>query len=374
VEQQRVAVVGGGVLGTSTAVHLARAGADVRLVTEAGLASGASGRSLSWLNSSSAYSGPYHALRLLGLERYRALAARADPDGGTRYLRMDGGLRWLAEGETGRLRELHEHQQRVGYPSSWLMPEDVGRLVPGVDPAAVPAAGAVLNREEGWVDLPSLVDVLARELVALGGSLVTDAGPAEVVVRDDRVAAVSTAAGGRVDVDAVVVATGAGVPAALRRIGVDVPDATAPALLVRTTPVTTSLRAVLNTPRVSLRPTPDGRLVMDAGWSEREVVTRDDGSYLVRPQTVQGLLDAASAVLAGHPRLELESYGVGPKPVPGDGEPVLGPVDGVDGYHVAFTHSGATLGLVCGELLAAEVLGGAPDPRLEPFRVARFTR
>jgi glycine/D-amino acid oxidase-like deaminating enzyme len=177
-----------------------------------------------------------------------------------------------------------------------------------------------------------------------------------------------------VDVDAVVVATGAGVPAALRRIGVDVPDATAPALLVRTTPVTTPLRAVLNTPRVSLRPTPDGRLVMDAGWSEREVVTQDDGSHLVRPQTVQGLLHAASAVLAGHPHLDLESYGVGPKPVPGDGEPVLGPVDGVTGYHVAFTHSGATLGLVCGELLAAEVLGGAPDPRLEPFRVARFTR
>jgi glycine/D-amino acid oxidase-like deaminating enzyme len=372
--QQRVAVVGGGVLGASTAVHLARAGADVHLLTEAGLASGASGRSLSWLNSSSAYSAEYHALRLLGLERYRTLAARLDESGTlTRYVRMDGGLRWVDEGETDRLRELHEHHLRVGYPSSWLTPDDVARCVPGVDPAAVPDAGAVLNPGEGWVDLPTLVDVLARELAALGGRVGTDAGPVDVEVRGGRVVAVA-AAGERVEVDAAVVATGAQVPAALRRIGVELPDATAPALLVRTTRVQTPLRAVLNTPRVSLRPAPDARLVMDAGWSEREVGAQEDGTYQVRPETVRGLLDAASAVLAGHPHLDLESVGVGLKPVPGDGQPVLGRVGAVAGYHVAFTHSGATLGLVCGELLAQEVLGGAPDPLLEPFRPGRFSR
>src|SRR5437763_1638626 len=47
----RVVVVGGGVLGTSTARFLAREGAEVVLLTEGALANGASGRSLSWLNS-----------------------------------------------------------------------------------------------------------------------------------------------------------------------------------------------------------------------------------------------------------------------------------------------------------------------------------
>jgi glycine/D-amino acid oxidase-like deaminating enzyme len=151
-----------------------------------------------------------------------------------------------------------------------------------------------------------------------------------------------------------------------------VPDATAPALLVRTAPVDTALRVVVNSPHVSLRPAPDGGLVMDAAWSEREVATREDGTFEVRPATVGRLLDEASAVLSGHPRLTATSYGVGPKPVPGDGEPVLGPVPAVAGYHVAFTHSGATLGLVAGELLAAEILTGEPAPLLAPFRVDRF--
>ena len=47
----RTAVVGGGVLGVSTATQLVRAGADVVLMTEGELTSNASGRSLSWLNS-----------------------------------------------------------------------------------------------------------------------------------------------------------------------------------------------------------------------------------------------------------------------------------------------------------------------------------
>src|SRR5215211_8666415 len=111
----RVAVVGGGVLGVSTAVHLARGGADVRLVTETQLASGASGRSLSWLNSSAAYSEPYHALRMLGLERYRAFAARGGSTAVTGYLRMDGGLRWAAHGEADDLRTLHEHHLMTVY-------------------------------------------------------------------------------------------------------------------------------------------------------------------------------------------------------------------------------------------------------------------
>jgi glycine/D-amino acid oxidase-like deaminating enzyme len=112
--------------------------------------------------------------------------------------------------------------------------------------------------------------------------------------------------------------------------------------------------------------------VLDSGWSEEEVVVREDGTYEVHDSTVQGLLREASAVLEGNPVLTAESYGVGPKPIPGDGEPVLGALVEVDGYHVAFTHSGATLGLIAGELLAEEIVSGRPSPLLEAFRPSRF--
>jgi glycine/D-amino acid oxidase-like deaminating enzyme len=105
---------------------------------------------------------------------------------------------------------------------------------------------------------------------------------------------------------------------------------------------------------------------------EEEVVRRPDGSYEVKDATVQGLLNEASAVLEGNPHLVLESYGVGPKPIPGDGEPVFGELQGIPGYHVAFSHSGATLGLIAGELLASEIVTGEPHPLLATFRPGRF--
>ena len=40
--------------------------------------------------------------------------------------------------------------------------------------------------------------------------------------------------------------------------------------------------------------------------------------------------------------------------------------------HVAFSDSGATLGLIAGELLAEEIVSGEPSSLLEPFRASRF--
>nr|WP_254807072.1 FAD-binding oxidoreductase [Streptomyces rapamycinicus] len=238
--------------------------------------------------------------------------------------------------------------------------------------AAVPEYGAIFNPGEGWVDLPSLIETLAKEFTALGGELATDTGPAVVRTADGRVTGVHTRSGLSFDADAVVLATGANTPAMLSRLGVSLTDRTPISLLVRTEPIGTPLRAVLNTPRVSIRPTPDGALVLDSAWAEEEIVRHEDGTFEVRRSTVDGLLAEASAVLAGTPVLPPASWAAGPKPIPADGEPVLGELDEVAGCHVAFTHSGATLGLIAGELLAEEIVTGRPHPLLAAFRPGRF--
>jgi glycine/D-amino acid oxidase-like deaminating enzyme len=77
-------------------------------------------------------------------------------------------------------------------------------------------------------------------------------------------------------------------------------------------------------------------------------------------------------VLAGRPQLAAATYGIGPKPIPGDGEPVLGQLGDISGLYVAFTHSGATLALIIGELLAYEIMTGRSHPLLAPFAASRF--
>lgn len=368
-DRPSVVIIGGGIFGVSTALHLVRQGSRVTLVTEGFLGSGASGRSLSWLNSARFRSVAYHRLRMVGIDRYRTLATQHPQ---ASWLRFDGGLTWDADDESNAIDAAEAHERSIGYDVMRLAPEEVSAVTAGVDARAITQQGALFNPGEGWVDLPALIDLLATELRMRGGEIVEGAGIASVLVRNG-VARGATAADGRLfEADACLIAAGPSTPAMAADLGGEIPDASPIGLLVKTAPVETALRAVLNTPRVAVRPTPDGALVLDSAWSEAEMRVNADGSYEVRPDTIDGLLREASAVLAGNPRLAFGSYGVGRKPIPGDGEPVFGALDGIGSCFVAFSHSGATLGLIAGELLADEIATGRRSPLLDDFRPGRF--
>ncbi len=363
-------VIGAGIFGVSTAVQLARRGVHVTLLNDGAPANGASGRSLSWLNSARFRSEPYHRLRMTGIDRYRTLAARfptAD------WLRFDGGLTWDADDARNEIDAAYRYEVSIGYDARRVAAAEVAALTPGVDARAITAQGAIFNPGEGWVDLPALIAHLLQEFLANGGRLVTDQGAAKVIVENGRAVGAHTAAGNRFEGDAVLLATGPSVPAMVAEAGQRIDDGTPVALLIMTKPLHHPLKAVLNTPRVAVRPAPDGGFSVDADWAADEVSTNADGSYDVRQSTLDALLAEASKILEGHPKLEVAAYGAGRKPIPGDGEPVMGELSAIPGYYVAFSHSGATLGLIVGELLAYEIATGARHPMLASFRPERFS-
>lgn len=367
--KQRIVVVGGGVFGFSSALNAARLGADVTLVTDRKIASGASGRSLSWLNSARFRSPDYHRLRMAGIDRYRTLFAT---NRASSWLRFGGGLTWDADGADNAMDKVYAHERSIGYDTLRLDASGVAAAVPGVDPRAVPVQGAIFNPGEGWVDLPMLIDHLHDHFAGYGGKVIQEAGAAKVRTQNGRVVGIDTDGGHQLNADAVLLATGPSVPTLAAELGVIIPDATPISLLAKTKPIETSLQAVLNTPGIALRPTPDGALVMDSAWSEEEIAGMDRHDIAIPSELLQRLLDEASKVLAGNPTLELASYAFGPKPIPADGEPVFGALDAVPGCFVAFSHSGATLGLIAGELIAAEIICGEQNPLLAPFRASRF--
>lgn len=173
--------------------------------------------------------------------------------------------------------------------------------------------------------------------------------------------------------DATVLATGPSVPSMAAQAGQIVGDGTPIALLIQTKPVAHPLRAVLNTPRVAIRPAPGGTFAVDADWAADEGVShRQDGGLDIDSAVVKELLAEASKVLEGNPKLEVAFIGAGGKPIPSDGEPVIGAFKAIPGYYVAFSHSGATLGLIVGELLAHEVATLTEHPMLATFRPERF--
>jgi glycine/D-amino acid oxidase-like deaminating enzyme len=145
-------------------------------------------------------------------------------------------------------------------------------------------------------------------------------------------------------------------------------------MLVLTKPVDHEVNAVMNTPRAAVRPNPGSTFALDHDWYEEAITEHADGTFSIPDEVVQELADEASKLIAGNPELKPASWKIGYKPIPGDGEPVIGELGQVPGCFVAaFTHSGATLGLIVVELLSGEILTGKKHPMLATFRPGRFS-
>lgn len=369
VPAKHVAIIGGGIMGVSTAVHLLRAGASVTLLTETQLASEATGRSLSWLNSAGERSGPYHELRMAGIDRYRTLFA-ADPT--RQWLQFGGGIYWNAAGKEADTRARHDYEKSHGYDSQLLEPGTLAVVAPSIDAGTVPPA-AIFNPAEGWVSLPDLVEFLMAEFHDRGGRLVLNAGKAAVAFDNGHATGVTDESGKVYSADAVLVACGAATPAVVAPLGVQIGNASPLSMLVITKPLEHGITAVMNTPRAAVRPNPGNTLALDHDWYEDSITEHADGTFSILDDVVQELADEASKLLTGNPKLKPASWKIGYKPIPGDGEPVFGELTKAPGCYVAFTHSGATLGLIAGELLAGEILTREKHPMLATFRPERFS-
>jgi len=363
-----VVVLGGGVLGVSTAWQLAKAGARVTLVTEAELCSGASGRSLSWLNSAGERSQPYHALRMAGIDRYRTLFAR-HPD--LDWLRFDGALCWAADDEAGT-KARHAYEKALGYDSHLVDQTTVSHVDPKVNATALDSV-AIANPGEGWVSLPHLVEHLVQELKAAGGEVIEHAGKASVIVTAGRAAGVRSEKRGEFIADRVLVACGPWTPEVVAPLGVHIANGSPVSMLVTSTVQDRGLKVVMNTPRAAIRPNPGNTLAVDHDWYEEDIVAHADGRYSIDEAVVSQLMVEAGRLVGDGSPLAAQSWKIGLKPVPGDGEPVVGELKNVPGCFVAFTHSGATLALILGELLTDEMLTGAKHPMLSTFRPERFS-
>ena len=364
-----VAVIGGGVIGVSCAHQLVKAGAEVTLFTEDIWASQASGRSLSWLNASGCWPESYYLLRMAGIARYQTLYHRLSP---IDWLKFSGGVFWSRPEEVN---EWHKAETDHGYQSELINdPQQLTTIEALANPQAVNGA-ALFNPGEGWVSLPELIHTLLAEFTALGGKTVQHAG--KVLPSADmegRICGVVTQEDGLLPFDRVLVACGAETPAVVGSLGYSLPDGSVLSMLAISEPADILPDKVFNTPRVALRPNPGHTLALDHSWYVEDIRQQDDGSFTVSPQIPARLMEEADRILSLGTPLKVASYKVGRKPVPADGFPVLGELPGFPGCYIAFTHSGATLALIIGELLAGEMVTGKRHPMLSDFRPERFSQ
>jgi glycine/D-amino acid oxidase-like deaminating enzyme len=345
-----VVVVGAGIVGASVAYHAARLGAAVTVVDRALPGSGATGESFGWIGPSGIRAGPGVALRRAATPEYRRLEAALP---GVR-VRWTGSLAWpAATGDAGHL------------------PDDAGRrLVDAAEVAAIeprlrrPPDRAVHTPGDGAVDPVAVTVALLHAARGHGAEVLVGTAATAVRTASGRVVGLDTPTG-TVPAATVVLAAGADVPVLCAPLGAGVPVTPSPALLVRCTAPVPFVRTVVAGPEVEVRQGADGTLL--ATTAHRGETTRAD---LARAGA--RTLDRITAAFSGADGVRVRSVRIGRRPVPADGEPVVGPLPGVDGLYLAVMHSAVTLGPVAGRLAAEEIVEGADRPELLGCRPARF--
>ncbi len=101
----------------------------------------------------------------------------------------------------------------------------------------------------------------------------------------------------------------------------------------------------------------------------------EDRSQEKMHQAAHELLERTQRLIPsfeGTALLDRCELGIGVRPVPTDEKSIAGPMPGADGLYITVTHSGVTLALVLGKLMAECIDTGAVPAQLAPFGFERF--
>lgn len=213
----RVAVLGGGIIGTSIAYHLARAGVrDVVLLERTTLGSGSSAKPLGGVRAT--FSDPGNIiLGRRSLEAYEHFESEYGIDIGLRQV----GYLFLArsEGELLALQSSAEIQRSFGNEVRLISPAEAVQINPFL--AAGALAGAAFTPRDGYVQPSRVITALRDAAVARGAAIFEHTEVLGLSARDDYVHVRTNR--GEIVADTVVVAAGAWSSRLGEQLGVHLP-------------------------------------------------------------------------------------------------------------------------------------------------------
>lgn len=347
----RLLIVGAGIIGASIAWHTARIGAQV-IVIDAGEPGGIATRnSLAWINASWGNRADYFRLRARAMEEWRRLERELPAI----RVGWTGGLLWDLPPD--RLEAFAAEHESWGYGIRRVARAEAQRIEPQL---AEPPDFAVHVAEEGAVEPTDATLALLAAAADLSATIVGRTPARAIVSRAGRVVGIRTDTG-HLDADVVIVAAGTGTAKLMATAGLSLPINAPANLFIATTPHTRTLNGLVMAPAMHLRQTLDGRIVAAAGIGGREPAEAARALFA----SLQGILRSGSG-------LSLASHVLAHRPIPADGLPIVGPVEGIDGLHVAVMHSGVTLAPAIGRFVAREIVAGQRETSLMAYGPDRF--
>ena len=358
-------VIGGGVMGCSTALHLARGGMRVALVERGALCREASGVNAGTLtlHMTRAALIPY-AMRAwqmwMDAEKWLGMGVLATQAPGLTLA--------FTEGECELLTLRAQARREQGAPIEIITPERARQIEPGLHPGLLMAGYCEID---GYASAYLTGRAMAHALRNAGVD-VFENSPVEVIESGD--------AGHIVHFDGeqsplhgrrIVLAGGVWIENLLAMMGIHIPIK----VLINQLIVTERLRPVMHSVLsvanglLSLKQFANGTVLIGGGWQGDG--NREQGGLEARPQNLVGNMRLAAYAVPALAEGRIARVWLGLEAETADALPLIGDVPGVaHAYVVGSAHSGYTSGPFMGRIMAQHILGQPPDlPLFNPARL-----
>ena len=181
-------VIGGGIIGLSTAYHLCRRGmTDVVLLERCQIASGTTWHAAGLIGSVR----PSEVLHQL-IERIYEFVRGVEEESGMQTGFRDVGSLWIAEENErwAEIRRLHDQTHIWGPESRLVTPSEIGELYPLMNVEGL--IGGMFAPNEGWISPVDFAQAVARAASRRGARIVENAPVSAIHVEGGRVRGVST--------------------------------------------------------------------------------------------------------------------------------------------------------------------------------------
>jgi len=371
VTKSEVLIIGGGVIGSSIAYHVAKQGRQVLVVERSEEV--ASAPAASWASAGGVRRQGRHPaearLAVEAIARWRTLEEELGAD--VQYRR--GGNLLLAEtdAEAEQLVTFVREQQELGFTDVRLVDQqEVSALVPGLHQGVV--AGSY-SPSDGQADPALTTRAFAAAAQRNGATYWNGTAVLALLIEGERVVGVRTERG-EILAEQVVLAAGAWSDEVARTAGLRLPIRTAALQMVlSTTAPQQTLQPVISavSRMLSLKQLNDGAFLIGGGWQGDP--TPERRSYILRQENVEGSWKTACELLPVVGQQQIVRAWCGLEALSFDDLPFIGPIKGLDGLTVAagFSGHGFALAPAVGMVVAEQLVGGV-TPELDGLEAGRI--
>ena len=364
----RVAVIGGGIIGSLTACYLKKRGADVILLER-----GDMGRESSWAGAGILcpihpwlYPDAFTHLIDASLAMYPDFQADIEARTGI-------SIEWL---KSGLLIPFFEDDKTDHWQAAIDWSHKFGWKVEQLDRAETvarePAISSEVSRSLFWPEVgqlrnPRLLAAVRVWMEQLGIETIEHAEVTGLLRKGDAVAGVICADGRTVEADQVLLACGSWSGELAAQVGFELPVKPVKGQIVLLKGEPGTMHAIVKHDDAYFVPRADGRILVGASM---EFVGFEPGTT---DAVIGRLLTSMQRIAPGLADMEVEHQWMGFRPGSPDGMPYLGPVESIPGLWVASGHyrNGVALAPITADVMSRWMTGEKPETDLSTFAVAR---